>query len=100
MRKMLRHHENQLDIFLDRLYLYGTATLSYAELYLVFNIDRLTKSVYREIVERWEERCTETYEEKLAPKLSVLEGTSNAIFTLIREPLNNGEKWVSLDERT
>ena len=96
---MERHHENQLYIALDHLYGEGVVTIRWDQLYLWFNTDRLSKNAYREIIRRWEELCTVTYEHDSAPELSVIHWDGKPTLTLLREPFD-GEQRVSLSEWT
>jgi hypothetical protein len=69
---MLKHHDAALASALERLYLGGAVSVPWDDLYMWFNVERLTKTVHREIQERWEELCT-YYGHTHAPELSILQ---------------------------
>ncbi len=92
------HHESKLAAALDEVYLDGATIIRLDDLYLMFNVDRLSKKPFREIQRHWEDLC-ETYGHSSAPKLSVLYGSGKSTLTLTREALK-GEKWTPLIDWT
>jgi hypothetical protein len=95
---MERHHETALLQALDQIFLDGATSIRKECLYLWFNQERLTVSVYREILRRWEELCTVTYRFKSAPELSVLD-TGGFMLNLRRDKFKGEElsllsKWT------
>jgi hypothetical protein len=85
---MERHHEMQLSIALDRLYLEGATSIRWDHLYHWFKAQRLGKGSYRDIQRRWEELCTITYGHKSAPELTVLQWKDKPTLTLMRKPFS------------
>jgi len=72
---MLRHHEAALDHALDRLYLDDAVSIEWDDPYIWFNVDRIGKNVYREILQQWVARC-EYYGYSTAPPLHLLTTTN------------------------
>ena len=99
---MLKRHDAALDRALDRLYLEGSVAISWDDLYLWFNADRLGKNAYREILRRWEELCTITYAHADAPKLYILRTTNNFPYLLriSRDAFNEKELLVEFASET
>ena len=87
---MLKHHDADLDRYMDRLAVEGTVAIPYPQLYLIFNAERLNKNVYREILRRWEDLCKVTFEYSSVPKLTVIHTEST--FTIFREVFKEHEK--------
>lgn len=90
---MERRHEIELKRTLDRLALQGAISIPWDELYIWFNADRLGKAMYKEIIKQWEELCTETWEYKKVPQLSVLK-TSSSLLTIFREPFEEEDEEI------
>ena len=65
---MQQRHQEQLLLLLDRLYLEGHVTLSYAQLRYWFDAQRLSKEVYRTIIALWDELCVE----RRKPKVTIM----------------------------
>ena len=97
----MRHHDADLDRALDRLYLEGAVAIPWDHLYIWFNVDRLSKGAYREILKRWEELCS-NYGYKHAPALSILRGDNwyPYLLRIIREPFKGREQVVPFDSET
>ena len=87
---MLKHHDADMDRFMDQLYLEGAVAFPWYKLYLMFNAARLGKNAYREIQRRWEELCTITFGYSIAPKLTYK--TTDTTLTIFREAFKEHEK--------
>lgn len=95
---MLKNREYRMDNYIDRLELEGSVAIPWAELYQIYNCERLNKNVYRDIFRRWEELCTLQLGQKTPPKLTVM--TTYATFTLFREAFSayDDEKQTPLED--
>lgn len=93
------HHEVALNQALDKLYLEGAISIPWHQLYLWFNAERLSKGVYREIVQRWEMLCERRGYDS-APELYVLDGKGQHALRVRREPFKTDEKIVRLRDWT
>ena len=97
---MQKHHDSDMDRFLDRLYLEGAVSFPWPRLYLMFNAERIGKNAYREIQRRWEDLCTITFGYSSAPKLTYM--NTDATFTIFREAFkeHEGEKIMPFETLT
>jgi len=96
---MDKRHEFELLRALDRLYIDGAVCISWAEIYLWFNAERLAKGAYREIFDQWKELVVKCYGHSKAPELEVL--TESSMLRLRRGPLaGTKEKEVALEDWT
>lgn len=97
---MRRDHEARLSAALDQLYLQGFTPILRQDLYLWYNADRLSKSVYRDITDRWKVIC-EGYghEEEEIPDLEELQNDTTTWLLLYRKDFD-GEKRAPLAART
>lgn len=104
---METHHESSLSNALDNLYLNGAVSIPLDDLYLWYNVERLGKGAWRDIIRRWKDRC-KIYDHFSAPEISVLHhGIGQSMLTLKREAFKdkkdkngktNQEIWVPLDD--
>lgn len=92
---MHKRHEADLERALDRLMLQGAVSIPWDELYIWFNAERLSKAMYKEIIEHWKELCTETWQYKKVPELSVLK-TNTSLLTIFREPFEEEDEEIVL----
>ncbi len=90
---MLKHHDADLDRFLDRLAVEGAVAIPYPQLYLMFNAERLNKNAYREILRRWEDLCKVTFEYSSAPKLTLIH--TETTFTIFREAFKEDSEKIT-----
>lgn len=97
---MLKHREYRIDQYIDLLELHGVATIPRPELYQIYNCERLTKIVFRDILQRWNDLCALQLGIKTPPKLTVLE-TWGAL-TFIRETFSahKDEKITPIEDWT
>lgn len=96
---MQKHHEAELMTTLDELYLRGATSIRWEKLYLWFNVDRLSKNAYRQIMEKWEELTVEVYGAKPAPAIEAF--PTEMWLTLARAELKGTkEAWASLVDWT
>jgi hypothetical protein len=51
---MQKRHEDQLASRLDELFITGVTSISWAELYYWYNVDKIRKAPYRDILDKWE----------------------------------------------
>jgi hypothetical protein len=56
---MRRDHEAKLNAALDQLFLQGSTSILWEDLYLWYNADRLSKRAYADIIDRWRAICEE-----------------------------------------
>ncbi|MEW6343153.1 MAG: hypothetical protein AB1704_21040 [Pseudomonadota bacterium] len=54
---MQRHHEAQLRQLFDEVFLVGTATVPWDQLYMWLGVKRMTKGPWRELHQLWAELC-------------------------------------------
>ena len=96
---MRRDHEVNLNTALDQLYMQGSTAILWVNLYNWYNVERLNKGVFSDIIERWRTLC-EGYghSEDEIPELQEIQ-SSDTWFLLTRE-LFDDEKRVPLSERT
>jgi hypothetical protein len=96
---MQRHHEMALSQMLDELYLEGAASILEDQLYMWFNVYRLSKkTVYKEILKRWEELCAiYDHAKNDVPKLRILDSDTSKLL-IFRDLFKEGEKWISLND--
>ncbi len=62
---MLKRHENQVWARLDELYANGTTFIGWGELYHWYGVERISKTPWRDLKQRWDE-LLEDKGEKLA----------------------------------
>lgn len=97
---MRRDHEANLNTALDQLFLQGSTAILWQHLYLWYNVERLTKSVYRDIIERWQAICEGYgYAEEEIPDLEELHYDGSYGLLLCRG-LFEGESRTPLNNRT
>ena len=95
---MERHHEVALMQALDLLYLTGTTSILWGQLYLWFKAERLGKNAYRTILSRWEDLCVEVYKQTEAPSIDAL--VTPAYLTLVRRAFGGSkEEWFDLSDK-
>lgn len=68
---MEKHHRTQLSLALEELADTGIAEIKYRELYRTFDAERLTKGVWRQLLEQFSEIVDEG-EKELAKKVRVV----------------------------
>src|SRR5687768_13995272 len=96
---MRRDHEAALYSALDKLYLQGSVAILWADLYLWYNADRLNKSAFRDITDRWKSVCEHyDHDEDDIPELEELQ-YSDTWFLLTRTLFPDEER-VPLSART
>jgi hypothetical protein len=71
---MLKRHEDQLWERLDQLYANGTTFISLGELYHWYNVQRISKSPWRDIKARWERLLEEKEEGYYDPQIAEVSG--------------------------
>jgi|LNFM01.2.fsa_nt_gb hypothetical protein len=87
---MERHHDAELNGYIENLYMNGFVSIPWDRLYMIFNADRLGKGAHQEIQRRYEDFCTITNGHKKAPALSIIEpGKFPYALRIIRQPLEN-----------
>jgi hypothetical protein len=96
---MLAHHDADLNRALDQLAVEGSVTIRWEYLYIWFNTSRIAVGAYREILKRWEDLCTKTWEYATAPKLTVM--NTNASLVIFRDVFAEEEEKIEpLESRT
>ncbi len=97
---MRRDHESSLNAALDQLYLQGSTAILWEHLYLWYNVQRLNRNVYRDLIERWQRLCEEYgHSEREIPELECLDPTSPTWLLLFRGVME-GEKRIPLADLT
>jgi hypothetical protein len=67
---MLKRHEAQIWARLDDLYANGTTFISWGELYHWYNLERISKTPWRDLKARWDELLEEKEEPKGDPQVA------------------------------
>lgn len=95
---MRRDHEASLNAALDQLYMQGSTAILWEYLYYWYNMERLTKSVFSDIIERWQRLC-EGYgvSEEDVPEIQEIQSSDS--WLLLTRELFDEEKRVSLSDR-
>jgi hypothetical protein len=81
---MLKRHVDQVWARLDELYANGTTFLSWGEIYHWYNVDRISKTPWRDLKARWDELLEERNEPKGDPQ--VAEGPAGVSLFYCRKP--------------
>jgi hypothetical protein len=87
---MERHHDMQLSQAMDELYLNGTVSIRWDELYLWFKAERLNKRAYAEIVTRWQDLCASQGHSEV-PEVTTLNWVGKGSLTLMRKAFEDEE---------
>jgi hypothetical protein len=77
---MLKRHEDQLWARLDELYANGTTYISWNELYHWYNVQRIAKGPWRDIMARWERLLEEKEEKYVDPLVAEVPGGISFFF--------------------
>ena len=91
-----REHEALLNTALDQLFLRGSVSILWEELYYWYGAERLGRRSFRDIIERWEALCEECGYGSEIPGLEVLESSDTWLH--LRRSEFSDEKLVSLAE--
>jgi hypothetical protein len=78
---MLKRHEDQLWARLDQLYANGTTHISYGELYHWYDVQRISKTPWRDIKARWEQLLEEKGERYADPQVAEVGGGVSFFFS-------------------
>ena len=81
---MERRHEDQLYTRLDQLYLNGIAFITWDELRLWYQMDRLSKTPFRDLKNRWHELLESKREDAIDPQVASLDRGMAMFF--VRDP--------------
>ena len=71
---MLKRHEDQLMQRLDELYANGTTYITWGELYHWYNVQRISKTPWRDLKARWDALLDEKGESPADPHVAQLYG--------------------------
>ncbi len=81
---MIKRHEEQLWSRLDQLYANGTTFLSWGEIYHWYDVQRISKTPWRDIKARWEQLLEEKKEKFVDPQVAEVPG--GVAFFFSRKP--------------
>jgi hypothetical protein len=81
-----RRHEDQLYSRLDQLFMNGIAFIGWDELRLWYNVDRLSKTPYRDLKRRWHELLESKGETAVDPQVASMNSGMAMLF--VRDPKN------------
>ena len=96
---MKPHHESSLLLALDQIYLEGTTSVLWSQIYLWYNAERLRKSAYADIQERWEDLWLGKHPKSEVPVLRAL--SLKERLTLIRGDFTEGNQlWADFKDWT
>jgi len=87
---MIKRHEDQLWARLDELYTRGTTFIANGELYHWYNVERVSKTPWRDIRARWTQLLEERGRGYEDPKVAELDGGVSLFFA--RKPSSLSEK--------
>jgi hypothetical protein len=71
---ILKRHVDQVWGRLDELYANGTTFISWGELYHWYNVERISKTPWRDLKARWDELLEEKGEKPLDPHVAQVGG--------------------------
>ena len=71
---MLKRHVDQVWARLDDLYANGTTFISWGELYHWYNVERISKTPWRDLKARWDEMLEEKNEPNGDPQVAQVGG--------------------------
>jgi hypothetical protein len=80
---MLERHEHLLYQRLEQVLDYGVATITWRELYRWYDKERLTKTVYLDIFDRWREVLKRADEDVKTPLLMGDQNNASGCLTLV-----------------
>jgi hypothetical protein len=87
---MLKRHVDQVWARLDELYANGTTFISWGELYHWYNVERISKTPWRDMKARWDELLDEKSEPAHDPLVAEVEGGIALFFA--RKPKRLGAR--------